>query len=359
MSIELRKDFTWSLLVPTSMGVRITPVNGQPVHSSDTFKMQVTSAETNVASIPAFLGLPVKVLTTFVKDSPIAHLIKSNLASRHMAYEGKEIAQGGPWGYRHQFNIADSGCGSRGPRVHNDRAGEVGRLLNVNDFDLDRIFRQEGVRIVHMSGLIAALSHETSIFCLELARNAKKYGTSISFDLNYRASFWKGREDELRKVFTEIASLSDILVGNEEDFQLCLGIEGPEAGGKSIEAHIDSFKKMIEQVQKAFPNTTVFATTLRQVVHANKHLWGAIMLESNKWQVIEPREITVLDRIGGGDGFVGGLLHGILKGWEPEKCIQFGWASGALATTFLTDYAQPVDEEMIWSIWEGNARVKR
>lgn len=357
--IELKKDFKYSLIVPTSMGVRITPVNGQPVHSSDTFKMQATSAETNVASIPSYLGLPVKVLTTFVKGSPIAQFIKSNLLSRHMMYEGPEVEQGDPWGYRHQFNIADSGFGSRGPRVQNDRAGEVGRTLNVKDFDLERIFGQEGVQIVHLSGLIGALSPETSNFCLELAHYAKKYGTRISFDLNYRASFWKGRDKELREIFTEIASVSDILIGNEEDFQLCLGIEGPEAGGKGIDSQIDGFKGMIGRVKQAFPNASVFATTLRQVISANEHLWGAIMLEGDQWQVIEPRKITVLDRIGGGDGFVGGLLYGILKGWEPEKWPQFGWATGALATTFLTDYAQPADEDMVWSIWKGNARVKR
>ncbi|NMB95104.1 MAG: sugar kinase [Clostridiaceae bacterium] len=357
--MDLRKEATYSLIVPTSMGVRITPVNGQPVHCSDTYIMQATSAETNVASISSYLGLPVKVLTTFVKGSPIAQFIKNNLKSRHMDYEGKEVEQGGPWGYRHQFNIADSGFGSRGPRVHNDRAGEVGRTLNVKDFDLDKIFGKEGAQILHVSGLIAALSPETSTFCLELARAAKKYGTRISFDLNHRASFWKNREKELREVFTEIASITDILIGNEEDYQLCLGIEGPEAGGKDIAVKIDNFKEMIKRVKKAFPNASVFATTLREVIDANHHMWGAIMLEGDNWHVVEPRPITVLDRIGGGDGFVGGLLYGILKEWEPEKWIQFGWATGVMATTFLTDYAQPADEEQVWSIWEGNARVKR
>ena len=359
MRIELKQDCKYSLIVPTSIGVRITPANGQPVHSSSSYTMQVTSAETNVASVSSYLGLPVKVLTTFVKGSPIAALIKSNLKTRHMDFEGPEVPQGGPWGYRHQFNIADSGYGSRGPRVHNDRAGEVGRTLNVQNFDLERIFGQEGVQIIHLSGLIGALSPETSKFCLELARAAKKYGTRISFDLNYRASFWKGRESELREIFTEIASVSDILVGNEEDFQLCLGIQGPEAGGKDIAAKIESFKEMIGRVKTTFPNASVFATTLRQVESANSHYWGGIMLEGENWQVVEPRQITVLDRIGGGDGFVGGMLYAILKGWDSEKWIQFGWATGALATTFLTDYAQPIDEDQVWSVWSGNARVKR
>ena len=359
MKIELKKNCATALLVPTSMGVRITPFNGQPVHSSSTFMLQATSAESNVASVASYLGLPVKILTTFVKDSPMAQIIKDNLASRHMTYEGPEVPQGGPWGYRHQINIADSGYGARGPRVWNDRAGEVGRTLNVKDFDLDRIFGKEGVQIVHLSGLVGALSPETTTFCLELARAAKKHGTRIAFDLNYRASFWKGREQELRRSFTEIAGLADILVGNEEDFQLCLGIEGPEAGGKGLAGKIEGFKGMIERVRKAFPNATVFATTLREVISTQQHLWGALMAVGNEWHVVEPREIGVLDRIGGGDGFVGGMLYAILKGWEPAKWVQFGWASGALATTLLTDYAQPADEEQVWSIWQGNARVKR
>lgn len=115
------------------------------------------------------------------------------------------------------------------------------------------------------------------------------------------------------------------MIGNEEDFQLCLGIEGPEAGGKDIAAKIEGFKGMIGRVKNEYPDAKVFATTLRQVVNANEHQWGAIMLAGKDWQVVEPRPIHVLDRIGGGDGFVGGMLYAVLKGWEPEKWIQFGW----------------------------------
>jgi len=359
VTIELRQDCKYSLLVGTSMGVRLTAENSQPMHCGRSFTMQATSAESNVASVSSYLGLPVKVLTTFVKGSPIARFIRDDLASRHMDVEGKEVDQGDPWGYRHQFNLADSGSGSRGPRVHNDRAGEVGRTLNARDFDLERIFGTEGVQVVHLSGLIAALSPETGTFCLEIARAAKKHGTRISFDLNHRASFWKGREQELRGIFAEIASASDILVGNEEDFQLCLGIEGPEAGGQDLAVKIDGFKTMIARAKEAFPQATVFATTLREVVHANCHRWGAILAEGDNWHVVEPREIAVLDRIGGGDGFVGGMLYAILKGWEPSTWVQFGWANGALVTTLMVDYSQAADEEQVWSIWKGNARVRR
>ena len=357
--MKFRENCTYALATVSSMGVRITPVDRQPVHTSHTFEMQATSAESNVLNVASSLGLKTKVLTRFVKDSAIASFIKSELRRRGIDYEGVEVAQGGPWGYRHQFNIADSGFGLRGPRVLNDRAGEVGRTIAASDFDMERIFGQEGVAILHLSGLIAALSPETTACCVAVAKKAKEYGTRISFDLNFRASFWEGREEELRRDFQEIASLSDILIGNEEDFQLALGIDGPEAGGKGIAAKIDGFKGMIEEVRKAYPNVSVFATTLREVFNANCHNWGGIMLADGEWYIEMPREIQVMDRIGGGDGFVGGFLYGLVQGWENEKCLHFGWATGALAASMLTDYGTPADEEQVWSIYKGNARVKR
>jgi 2-dehydro-3-deoxygluconokinase len=126
-----------------------------------------------------------------------------------------------------------------------------------------------------------------------------------------------------------------------------------------LAAKIDGFKGMINRVRQAFPNATVFATTLREVIDANRHRWGAILAVQDSWHVVEPREITVLDRIGGGDAFVSGMLYAMLRGWEPEEWVRFGWATGALVTTLYTDYAQPADEDQVWSIWQGNARVQR
>jgi 2-dehydro-3-deoxygluconokinase len=170
--MKFRENAKYDLVCPTSMGVRITPNDRQTVQLSNLYRMQATSAESNVLSISAALGLKTKVLTTFVKGSQIASFIKADLRKRGIDYEGAEVSKGGPWGYRHQFNIADSGYGLRAPVVENDRAGEVGRTLNVKDFDLERIFNVEGVKLLHLSGLIAALSPETSKFCLELARYA-------------------------------------------------------------------------------------------------------------------------------------------------------------------------------------------
>ena len=343
----------------SSMGLRITPENRMAVQNSNRFLLQATSAETNVLNVTSSLGPECLVLTRFVEGSPMAAYIKAQLRARNIDFMGPDVPQGGPWGYRHQFNIADSGFGLRAPRVWNDRAGEIGRTLDAKDYDADEIFGRQGVGLFHLSGLIAAMSPETTKACLALAKAARKHGTPVSFDLNYRATFWKGRETELAKAFHQIASVADILVGNEEDFQLCLGFKGPEAGGKDLNAKIDSFKEMIGKVAKKYRNAKFFATTLRQVVSANHHLWGAILRAGDTWYVEEPRDIDVLDRIGGGDGFTGGLLYGIYRGWEPEKCLQFGWASGVLAASSLNDYAEPADEKQVWDIYKGNARVQR
>ena len=353
------KQPRYAIAAPTSMGVRITPEAREGVHTSELYRMQATSAESNVLNISAALGKECLALTKFVAGSPVSLFIQRELRARNIRYEGVSVPQGGPWGFRHQFNIADSGFGLVGPRVWNDRAGEVGRTLSIDEFDIERIFGEEGVGILHISGLIAALSPETAVFCTALARTAKSYGSRVSFDLNHRASFWNGRETELRTVFREIAAISDILVGNEEDFQLALGITGPEAGGKDLAAKIEGFQAMIDTAWQSYPNVRYFATTLREVVHANEHLWGAILCADGNWFVEQPRKMPVLDRIGGGDGFTGGLLYGIHRGWDAERCLRFGWASGVLAASSLTDYATPADEEQVWSIYFGNARVKR
>lgn len=358
-TIKLRDSYKHALAIVTSMGTRLTARDQQATHASRTFDLQVTSAESNVASVSSFLGLPVNVMTAIVANSPFGTIIHRDLLSRGMTVDAKMVKQDGPWGARHQINIADSGCGSRRPTVGNDRAGEVGRMLTAEDFDLKTKFGTEGVAAVHLSGLVGALSPDTGHLCQQIAKEAKKNGTMVSFDLNHRASFWKGREAELHELFKEISSVADILIGNEEDYQLCLEIQGPPAGGKDLGAKIESFKEMINRARNEYPNVKLFATTLREVVSANAHRWGAIMWYNNEWHVVEPREIGVLDRIGGGDAFVGGLLYGVLRDWAPEKWVQFGWACGALAVTYLTDYIQPASEEEIWAVWEGNARVAR
>lgn len=375
--MELRNAYRYAIACPSSMGVRITPERRMQVENSSTFYMQATSAETNALSIASSLGRECLVLTRFVAGSPIAAFIKSQLRARNIAFEGPDVEQGGPWGYRHQFNIADTGFGLRGPRVWNDRAGEVGRYLSVSDYDIDRLFGEEGVAILHLSGLIASMSPETTSCCLALVRAAKEHGTLVSFDLNYRDSFWKGRERELIKAFTQIASEADVLIGGVGLFPLCLGVEAPrEEGGDAAAggsvcveggtdaldgsaSRIDAAREMLVRAKEKFPNVELLGTTLRDIVSANKHQWGAAILADGVWAVEEQRPIEVLDRIGGGDGFAGGVLYGVLNGWNAQKCLQFGWAAGVLAVSTLNDYAEPADESQLWDIVAGDADVQR
>jgi len=300
--IELKKDAKYALVIPTSMGLRLTPENGQPFHCSDTLKMQATSAESNVGSVSSYLGLPVHILTAFVKASPVSRFIKNNLGHRGMTCEGPELEQEDPWGYRHQINMADSGAGSRGPRVANDRAGEVGRELTAAHFDLDRIFGEEGAQLIHLSGLIAALSPKTSQFCVDVARKAKEHGTKIAFDLNHRASFWTGREQELHEAFREIASLADVLIGNEEDFQKVLGYEVEGAGEELNELPIESYKKMVRRVAQDYPNLKVIGTTLREVKSGLLNNWSAILYWAETdtfFQGPTFDNLEIEDRVGG------------------------------------------------------------
>jgi len=353
--MHIKQSCAYDLLVPTSMGLRFCPKDGQPIETANEMTLQVTSAETNAVSVPASLGKRVKVLTALIEDSPISEMIKRDLNRRNMSVEAKVFDQGGPWGLRHQINFADSGYGERGPRVTNDRAGEVGRLLSEKYFDLDEIFDKQGIKILHLTGLFLALSTETAALCLALLKKAKQCGTLVSFDVNYRASFWENRETELKKIFHEVASQADILIGADGlvDAGMSKSID-LEADG-----YLEAFKKNIEAIHEKFNKVKMIVSTMRQVENANAHLWGGMIWHRNVWEVIEPKRIHVLDRIGGGDGFAGGLLNGILNGWDAQKCLQFAWASGAFTSTVLTDYAQPINEAQIWDVWQGNVRVQR
>ncbi len=344
---ELKSDAVHDLVIPTSMGLRLLPKNRQPAHAAGDFSLTVTSAESNAGSVASYLGRDVTILTGLVHGSPLARRIRDDLAGRRMRVIAREVDAGGPWGHRHQINVADSGFGVRGPRVYNDRAGEVGRTLSPGDFDLERIFVDEGARIVHTSGLFAALSPTTGELCKEIARAAKASGSAVSFDLNYRASLWEQEPERLRALFREIANSADILIGGAEEFERALGIPAAEV------------RDMLAEAGRRYPGVSLFATTERRAVTANEHRWGASVYARGEWREVEPCTVPVLDRIGGGDGFVGGLLYGILQGWDPDRSLQFAWASGALALAMETDYAQPADEAEIWSIWEGDVRVKR
>ena len=232
-------------------------ITASPSTAATGYTMEVTSAETNVASISSFLGLPVKVLTAFVKESPIAAFIKNDLAARHMAYEGPEVPPGSAWGYRHQFNIADSGVGKPGP-ARAQRSRRRGRPHVERQGLRPRSHLRRGrCRRSSTSPVSSPRCLPTSSqFCLEVARAAKRHGTRISFDLNYRASFWAGREGELKRRLRRDRRRGGHPHRQRGGFPSPLGAQGPAAGGDDVASKIDGFKDMIGRVKDAYPNAS-------------------------------------------------------------------------------------------------------
>ena len=262
MALELKKDAAYSLLVATSMGVRLTPVDGQPFHCGTNFQMQVTSAETNVASVASYLGLKTKVLTAFVKDSPVARMIKDNLASRHMDYEGPEFEQGNPWGFRHQFNLADSGYGSRGPRVQNDRAGEVGSK-DTASFIASGVYTTDrnGLELYSTHFSTRCVTHHTLNLTIAEVRNGvnpnPRYDTVCD---KYTISFNGSRYE-----FTE--STDSLLVSKiHEDVNLCYDTSMMVHIVVNHKSYADSHDTVCDSYYWPFTQQTYTASTVQTYV---------------------------------------------------------------------------------------------
>jgi 2-dehydro-3-deoxygluconokinase len=215
-------------------------------------------------------------------------------------------------------------------------------------------------RWFHSGGIFAALSETTGELIIEAMQAAKASGAATSFDLNYRAKLWNiwGGAEKARSVVRRIVENVDVLVGNEEDLQLGLGIPGPEVAAKS-KLDPGAFLGMIDQVLQKFPRIKIIATTLREVHSTNRHSWGAVAWISGESYVAPTCELDVLDRVGGGDGFASGFFFGLLTGEEPAEAVKLGWAHGALLTTFPGDTTMATLEQVRAFAKGGSARIQR
>ena len=254
---------------------------------------------------------------------------------------------------------SDLGYGVRPPVVFYNRANEAGAMLKPGDFDWDAIFG-EGVRWFHSGGIYAALSTTTSELIIEAMMAAKQHGAVTSFDLNYRGKLWEsiGGLEAAQSTFKRIVEHVDVLVGNEEDLQMGLGVKGPDVEKKS---KLDTavFFEMIAEVNRDFPNVRMVATTLREVETANRHQWGAVVWYNGQRAISPTCELGVIDRIGGGDGFASGLIYEMLDGRELDEVVRLGWAHGALSTTFPGDVTMARLPEVETFAKGGSVRVQR
>ena len=298
-------------------------------------------------------------LASAMVDYPIGDLIAERVRTMGVKPFYKHFKHDGVNGPNMATVYSDRGQGVRAPVVFYNRCNEAAAQLKPGDFDWKSIFAG-GVRWFHSGGIFAALSTTTAEVIIEGMQAAKAAGAIISFDLNYRAKLWNisGGHERAVAVLDRIVKNVDVLVGNEEDLQLGLGIPGPEMAAKS-KLDPSAFIGMIGNVVKKHPQVKVVATTLREVHSTNRHTWGAVAWIDGKMFQAPTCELDVVDRVGGGDGYAAGFFYGLLSSASPQEAVNLGWAHGALLTTFPGDTTMATLEQVKALAQGGSARIQR
>jgi len=330
-----------------------------PFRKARSVEIHVSGGEYNVAAgLSDCFGKKTGIATAMV-DYPIGELVQSRVRETGVVPFYKWFEHDGVRGPNIATVYSDRGHGVRAPVVFYNRSNEAGALLKPGDFDWAQIFGR-GVRWFHSGGIFASLSQTTAPLIIEGMQAAKSAGALTSFDLNYRAKLWAsaGGVQRGQQLMNQIAGHLDALFGNEEDLQKGLGIAGPDVSTKSS-LDPDTFFALIERVVERHPNIKVVATTLREVHSTNRHDWAAVLWLEGRQYVSPTRQLDVIDRIGGGDGFASGLIYGLLSGRSPDESLRLGWAHGALLTTFPGDVTMARLPEVEALAHGGTARVQR
>jgi 2-dehydro-3-deoxygluconokinase len=330
-----------------------------PFRKATQCQIHVSGGEFNVAAnLADCFGMKSGIATAMV-DYPVGDLIAERVKGMGVRPFYKRFKHDGVHGPNMATVYSDRGYGVRAPVVFYNRCNEAAALLKPGDFNWKEIFAG-GVRWFHSGGIFAALSPTTPEVIIEGMQAAKSAGAVVSFDLNYRAKLWNivGGHERAVAILDRIVKNVDVLVGNEEDLQMGLGIPGPEVAAKS-KMDPSAFIGMIGNVTKKHPQIKVVATTLREVHSTNRHSWSAVAWINGKNFVAPTCELDVLDRVGGGDGFAAGFFHGLLTGQMEEEAVKLGWAHGALLTTFPGDTTMATLEQVKAFAKGGSARIQR
>lgn len=321
--------------------------------------IHVSGGEFNVAANLSDCFRMQTAIASAMVDYPIGDLIAERVRAMGVKAFYKHFKHDGVQGPNMATVYSDRGQGVRAPVVFYNRCNEAGAQLKPGDFDWKQMFAG-GVRWFHSGGIFAALSPTTPELVIEAMQAAKAAGAVVSFDLNYRAKLWNisGGHERAVAVLDRIVKNVDVLVGNEEDLQLGLGIPGPEMHAKS-KLDPSAFIEMIGHVVKKHPQIKILATTLREVHTTNHHSWSAVAWVDGKTHQAPTCELDVYDRVGGGDGFAAGFFYGLLKGESAENAVKLGWAHGALLTTFPGDTTMATLEQVEAFAKGGSARIQR
>lgn len=358
--LAIRKDAELDFLSLGAIVHRLDP-GIVPFRKATECKIHVSGGEFNVAAnLSDCFRLKTGIVSAMV-DYPIGDLIVERVLSMGVRPIYKHFQHNGVTGPNMATVYSDRGYGVRPPVVFYNRCNEAAALLKPGDFDWNAIFAR-GVKWAHSGGIFAALSPTTGDVAVELMQAAQAAGAVTSFDLNFREKLWNvsGGADKAVKTIGRIVEHVDVLVGNEEDLQKGLGIEGPAVEDKS-KSKLDpsAFVAMIDKVVKKYPNVKVVATTLREVHSTNRHSWSAVVWVNGQTFTAPLAELDVYDRVGGGDGFAAGFFFGLLTGADPEEATRLGWAHGALLTTFPGDTTMATLDQVRAFAKGGSARIQR
>ncbi|AGC67821.1 PfkB domain protein [Thermoclostridium stercorarium subsp. stercorarium DSM 8532] len=363
LDIKPKSECAYDCISLGEIMLRLDPGEGR-IRTARYFRVWEGGGEYNVTrGLRKCFGMDVAVVTAFA-DNEVGRLLEDLVMQggvdtrfiKWMPFDGigRKVRNG--------LNFTERGYGVRGALGVSDRAYTAASQLKKGDIDWDTIFGKYGARWFHTGGIFAALSETTPEVVIEAVQTAKKYGTIVSYDLNYRPSLWKaiGGEKRAQEVNKEIAKYIDVMIGNEEDFTAALGfkVEGNDENLKSL--NIEGYKNMINEVVKTYPNFKVVATTLRTVHTATINDWSAICWADGKiYQSREYKNLEILDRVGGGDSFASGLIYGLMTTGDPEKAVNYGAAHGALAMTTPGDTSMADVKEVEKLMSGGSARVVR
>ncbi len=358
-----KRGSKWDLVALGEVMLRLDPGDGR-VSTARSFQAWEGGGEYNVArGLKRCFGLDTAIVTAFA-DNPVGRLIQDLIYQggvsqdyvRWMPYDGigRDVRNG--------LNFTERGFGIRGAVGCSDRGNSAASQMKAGEVDWKRVFETEGARWFHTGGIFAALSDSTPEVILEATEVARKCGTIISYDLNYRPSLWKsiGGKAKAQEVNRTIMPFVDVLIGNEEDFTASLGFEVEGADGQHQNLNLDSYRRMIDLAIATFPNLKVVATTLRRATSASRNDWTAICFaEGSFYQAPERKDLEIFDRVGGGDSFASGLIYGLLEARGPQWAVECGAAHGALAMTTPGDTSMAALAEVEQAMSMGAARVDR
>ena len=344
--------------------LRLDPGEGR-IRTARSFRAWEGGGEYNVArGLRRAFGLRTAVVTALA-DNEIGRLIEDFILTggldtsliRWMPYDGIGRL------VRNGLNFTERGFGVRGAVGVSDRGHTAASQLKPGDVDWDHLFGDLGVRWLHTGGIFAALSESAAATVIEAVAAAKRYGTVVSYDLNYRPSLWQaiGGQAKAQEVNREIAGYIDVMIGNEEDFTASLGFEVEGVDENLSTLQVDKFAAMIEKAAEAYPNFAVIATTMRTVRTASINDWGAIAWSPSTGvvQATHRERLEILDRVGGGDSFASGLIYGLLVGEPLQTAVEYGAAHGALAMTTPGDTTMATAADVLKLAAGGGARVDR